>query len=552
MNRLLLIAMVAILLISACSVNTGMPQLDQVQEDYTGLVTKVAFLPLKTMDARSKNIRKILTVRDLDYVFSAYPQYELLNMETVAEEFNAFRFPDVDDMELEELAEVAEATGANVLILGNVASLRADQFALSLRLFSDRTQELRQINFNVPNIKEERWKQLNDNLMKNLDTFISTEVDKIFNVATNFYAGANYDEAENQFKTVVGLDPEKVEAFYYLGATYYKTERYELAEEYFDKALEIDPEHYQTLVMMNEMFENTGDSAKRIQVMEKIANMNDDAELWLVIGNLYAEAGELAKAEVAMKNALQLEEDNNMVKTRLAFLLFENQRFEEALPYLESAYEAFPENELISRRLAISYQRSGRMDDAIANYESLIQKNPNDIQAYLNAVSLYRIQASEAEDQVTKDTINAKAVETMNQLIAVQPDNPMAYLNLASIHLAQGNHNLAESNANTAIEKDPSLYQPYVILATVNQTKGTNEYNRFVDLEKRAADAVGRQATTLSRERDAARASANSLFRQAVANLTTAKTLTNEPESLSDIQNRITALNKLVSQTTGY
>jgi tetratricopeptide (TPR) repeat protein len=304
--------------------------------------------------------------------------------------------------------------------------------------------------------------------------------------------------------------------------------------------------------MMNEMFENTGDSAKRIQVMEKIANMNDDAELWLVIGNLYAEAGELAKAEVAMKNALQLEEDNNMVKTRLAFLLFENQRFEEALPYLESAYEAFPENELISRRLAISYQRSGRMDDAIANYESLIQKNPNDIQAYLNAVSLYRIQASEAEDQVTKDTINAKAVETMNQLIAVQPDNPMAYLNLASIYLAQGNHNLAESNANTAIEKDPSLYQPYVILATVNQTKGTNEYNRFVDLEKRAADAVGRQATTLSRERDAARASANSLFRQAVANLTTAKTLTNEPESLSDIQNRITALNKLVSQTTGY
>jgi hypothetical protein len=35
------------------------------------------------MDARSRNVRKILTVRDLDYVFSAYPQYELMNMEVV-------------------------------------------------------------------------------------------------------------------------------------------------------------------------------------------------------------------------------------------------------------------------------------------------------------------------------------------------------------------------------------------------------------------------------------------------------------------------------------
>ncbi|MCB5256567.1 MAG: hypothetical protein LHW63_03545, partial [Candidatus Cloacimonetes bacterium] len=84
MNRLLLIAMVAFLLISACSVNTGMPQPTQEVENYTGLVTKVAVLPLKTMDARSRNIRKILTVRDLDYVFSAYPQYELMDMDYVA------------------------------------------------------------------------------------------------------------------------------------------------------------------------------------------------------------------------------------------------------------------------------------------------------------------------------------------------------------------------------------------------------------------------------------------------------------------------------------
>lgn len=552
MNRLLLIAMVAFLLISACSVNSGMPELNVAQEEYTGLVTKVAFLPIKAMDARSRNVRKILTVRDLDYVFSAYPQYELMNMEVVADEFNAFRFPDVDDIDLDEMIEVAETMGANVLILGNIASLRADLFAMNLRFFSARTNELRQVNFNVANLKETRWKQLNESLMAELDRFISTEVDRIFNVATNFYAGAKYADAESQLQTAIGLDPKNVDAYYYLGATYYKTDRYALAETSFNQALELEPTHYQTLVMMNEMYEKTGENLKRIGVMERIADINDDAELWLAIGNLYAEAGEMVKSETAFRNALALDESNTTVQTRLAFLLFDQERFAEAIPYLESAYDNLPENDLLSRRLAVSYQRSGRMAEAIARYEGLIRTNPNNVNAYLNVVSLYRNQATEAADQAVKNEMNAKAIATMNQLIAIAPNNPMAYLNLASIYLAQSNNVEAEKNANATIQRDPSLYQPYMILATVSQSKGTLEYNRFADLEKRAAAAVGRQATTLSRERDAAKASANNHFRTAVTHLNTARTLSSEPEILRDIQTRLNSLSNLVSATTGY
>ncbi|MDY0318369.1 MAG: tetratricopeptide repeat protein [Candidatus Cloacimonadaceae bacterium] len=552
MNRLLLIAMVAFLLISACSVNSGMPELNVAQDEYTGLVTKVAFLPIKAMDARSRNVRKILTVRDLDYVFSAYPQYELMNMEVVADEFNAFRFPDVDDIDLDEMVEVAEAMGANVLILGNIASLRADLFAMNLRFFSARTNELRQVNFNVANLKETRWKQLNESLMAELDRFISTEVDRIFNVATNFYAGAKYADAESQLQTAIGLDPENVDAYYYLGATYYKTDRYALAETSFNQALELDPTHYQTLVMMNEMYEKTGENLKRIGVMERIADINDDEELWLAIGNLYAEAGEMVKSETAFRNALALDESSTTVQTRLAFLLFDQERFAEAIPYLESAYDNLPENDLLSRRLAVSYQRSGRMAEAIARYEGLIRTNPNNVNAYLNVVSLYRNQATEAADQAVKNEMNAKAIATMNQLIAIAPNNPMAYLNLASIYLAQSNNVEAEKNANATIQRDPSLYQPYMILATVSQSKGTLDYNRFADLEKRAAAAVGRQATTLSRERDAAKASANNHFRTAVTHLNTARTLSSEPEILRDIQTRLNSLSNLVSATTGY
>jgi tetratricopeptide (TPR) repeat protein len=219
---------------------------------------------------------------------------------------------------------------------------------------------------------------------------------------------------------------------------------------------------------------------------------------------------------------------------------------------LESAYDSFPENDLISRRLAVSYQRSGRMDQAIARYESLIESNPNNTQAYLNVVSLYRNQAQEATSQETKNAINAKAINAMRQLITVDKDNAIAYLNLASIYLAQSKYNEAETNANATIQRDPSLYQPYVILATVSQSRGTTEYNRFVELEKTAAKAVGKQATKLSKDRDAAKAAANAQFRNGVQQLATARTLTIEPESLADINSRMTVLNNLVSQTSGY
>ncbi len=552
MNRLLLMAMVTLVLFSACSVNSGLPQPTEPTEAFTGIPTKVAILPLKTMDARSRNIRKILEVRDLEYVFTAYPQFELMDMEEVNRQFKTFGSPDVDDMLPEEMQEVADDLGVNVLITGNISATRADLFAIAMKFYSTRTQELRQVNFNVPNVKEQRWAMLNKSLMTDLDSFISTEVDKIFNFATNFYAAGNYPAAEQQLQTAIGLDPENIEAYYYLGATYYKTDRYDLAEDNFNHALTIDPTHFKSLVMMNEMYEKTGDDLKRIVVMEKIAAINEDAELWLAIGNLYAEANKLEKAQSAFENALEIDADNPLVKARLAFLLYDQQRFVDALPYLESAYDSFPENDLISRRLAVAYQRSGRMDQAIARYESLIESNPTNVQAYLNVVSLYRNQAQEASSQEEKNTINAKAISTMRKLIAVDSDNAMSYLNLASIYLAQSKYADAETNATATLQRDPSLYQPYVILATVSQSRGTTEYNRFVDLEKRASSAVGRQATQLSKDRDAAKSSANAHFRNAVQQLTTARTLTVEPESLADINNRLSVLNNLVSQTTVY
>jgi tetratricopeptide (TPR) repeat protein len=550
MNKCFLIVIAIMLVLAGCTSNRTVPQTAKVDEaPYTGITTKVAILPLKSMDSQSRYIEKILTVRDLEMAFADNAKYELLNLAEVAAEYKLTGYTDVDDLELEEMTELAEMTKCDVLAMGSISSVRSNVFAISMRLFSPRTLELRQLNFNVTKYKEERWKSLETSLIGELDKFISTEVDKIFNIATNNYAIGNYAEAEKSLKLALGLKPDLKDGEYYLGATYYKSGKMNEAIQSLNKDLAAQPNHLASLNILMDIYEQTNQPLKRLEVMEKIGTMNEDEELWLVIGNLYVEQGNIPKAELAFKKAIEIEPDYAVAQSRLALLLYDEGRFSDSIPYLEYAFDRFPENDLISRRLAVAYQRSNRMDEAIAKYELLIKNNPYNPQAYLSVVGLYRIQATEATDAAVVTATYQKAINTMLELKKIQPDNALIYMNLASIYMAQSKFAEVETNSNLAIQKDPSLYLPFVYLSTVSQNKGTNDYNRFADLEKQAAKAVGKKATTLRKDRDNARASATNNFRKAAEYLNQAKVRTNESEALADINSRLNRVNQLISSS---
>ncbi|MDD3234917.1 MAG: tetratricopeptide repeat protein [Candidatus Cloacimonetes bacterium] len=552
MNKWFLIAIAAMLLMVGCTSNRSNTQGDQtIVAPYTGLVTKVAILPLKSVDSQSRYIQKILTVRDLELAFDKHQKYELMDMDDIAAEYKLTGFPDVDDLELEEMAEIAEMTKCDILIMGSISSVRGDVFAIAMRFFSPRTSELRQLNFSVTKDKFSRWAALEKSLMGDLDIFVSNETDKIFNIATNNYSIGNYKEAEKSLKLALALNPELKDANYYLGATYYKSGKLDDAIVSLNKNLEKDPEHQPSLLMLMDIYEQTNKPLKRLEVMEKVAAMNNDEELWLSIANLYVEQGDNTKAETALLKAIALEPDFALAQSRLAFLLYDQGRYADSIPYLEFAFDRYPENDLISRRLAVAYQKSNRMDEAIAKYELVIKNNPSNPQAYLSVVGLYRIQASEATDPKVATAIYQKAINTLKALINTQPDNALPYVNLASIYMTQSKLADVETNANLAIQKDPTLYLPYVYLSTVSQNKGTNDYNRFADLEKQAAKAVGKKANTLKKDRDNARLSAVANFRKAADYLNQAKSRATESESITEINNLLTRVNQLISSASG-
>ncbi len=533
MNKWILIVLVALLGLYGCAGNKSMEEAVPKAE----FTTKVAILPLKALDGSSRYITKILTVRDLDLTFDKHANYTLLDMGDTERLFKETGYKDVEDLEKEEMVEISQDLASDVIIMGSVNENRPGVYGVSMRMYSTLSGELKQVSFNVSKERTSRWQALNEEMMKELDGFVSGEMDKIFNIATNYYNNANYVEAEKSLKQVVALKPDKIDAYYYLGNTYLKIENNALAEQTFVKAYETDPTDQRIIVALIDIYDKTNQPAKRITLMENIAETNQDAETWLAVANLYDQQGNETKAKEAFRKALIIDPDYSAANVRMAFMLYDEGSFAESIPMLEKAFEVAPDNDIISRRLATAYQKSGRIQDAIARYDGLIKSDPSNVNAYLNLVSLYRT-----------DNKDSKAIETINALKKVDPNNPYVYLNLAAIYLSQNKNNDAETNANLTIAKNSSLYQPYVILASVFQSRGTEAYNKYLDLDRQASQAVGKKATSLRKERDTAKGNALSLLGKVRDYLNNARSKTNESEAISDINSRLSRVNELISK----
>jgi tetratricopeptide (TPR) repeat protein len=519
---------------------------------------KVAVLPLKRLDSPSKYIQKFLTIRDLEHTFKATDQFEMLDLKATADVFKDLAMDDIDEMDKADMAEIGKELNADVVVMGTISAVTSNLFTIQFRFYSMRTDDLKTQRVDVVKEKKKRWAALEKDFLGRLVTFITEEVEKLNTLAIQDYHAENYRQAEQGFNSVLNYNPENKQAYYYLGLIAYNDKNYNKAISDFNKALSepLVAGDAQTLRGLSSVYRDMGNKDMLINTLVKLANLQQDEDQWLSIANLYAENNQNARAREALENALRIDPDFLAAKYRMAFLLYDMAIYDEAIPYLELLADDNPENDLIARRLAFSYQRAGRIDQAIARYENSIQTNPGNSMAYLNLAGLYRTvatTAAETNNQARVNEYNQKTIDVMTRLRTIDPENAFVYLRLADVYLALNRLNDAETNANLAITKDYSLYQPYIILATVNQRRGTDKYNQFVDLEKRAAEAFGRTADTLGRQRDEARLAANGFFRRADEQLRAARSRTNEPEVISDVEGKLQTLAQLISQTSrGY
>lgn len=114
--------------------------------------------------------------------------------------------------------------------------------------------------------------------------------------------------AIEQYKEIVRLDPEDAEAYLWLARLYGMQNRHEEAEKTLRSLLTVQPGHTQGLQFLGQLLLDAGRGREAIALLKEETESPDaGAHMVALLGEAYAQASDLERAEQAYRRASQLD-----------------------------------------------------------------------------------------------------------------------------------------------------------------------------------------------------------------------------------------------------
>jgi len=503
-------------------------------------VQKVTILELKN-DRESDYVANSLMKRDFAKVFKKYDNIELISYKKAKKVLEDSGISKLSYARTEDIAEMGSELNADVVIWGTISAESGSSFKIVAKIYSMKTNEVSVISFNVAKKSKQRQQTLEEELVPKIQELATGEIEKLLNIGVQHLTSKNYDSAEETFLNLVDLDPNNRDGYFYLGLIKFIEKDYEKSVEYYKKALEIAPEDKDVLDYLSKSYLKMEEQELAAEALEKITEFDESKEIWLRIGNIYAELEYTDQAKEAYLAAIELDEQYCEAYKALGELLYKMEFYDEAIEPLERASNAFPEDDELQKELAKCYHKTGKLESAIENYKQMVIDQPDNKTAYMNLAGAYR-----------ETNQNQEALKVLNDLLKMTPDNPKVYLRLADVYIALKDFSDAITNANKAKEINPDLYSSYRVLASIHQKIGYGAYEKFLEYEELYKDKsvyYGEKADEMSEKITKVKAKANANFVQALEFLDETVKRTDKASVLRDVKNTKQTLIKLRNAT---
>ncbi len=168
-------------------------------------------------------------------------------------------------------------------------------------------------------------------------------------VGLNYVLLNDYMDADKWLSKSVQMDSHNWETWYYLGRTKYNENRFEEAVNAFQQALRLSP--------------------KNVKAEDNL-------------GLSYDGLGRRPEAEQAYRNAIRwqselLQQDPGPYLD-LGILLVDQNRPQDAIPYLQQAVQISPQDPKAHEQLGKAYERLDRLPEAQVELEKAVEASPND------------------------------------------------------------------------------------------------------------------------------------------------------------------------------
>ena len=326
-----------------------------------------------------------------------------------------------------------------------------------------------------------------------------------------------HDQSISVVREEMEAKPEDARLHFLLGTIYMGQERYDQAIDNFKKCLSLDPEFHKASAAMASAYRASGQGQAALTEYLALAGSDPSAVVHNVIGALYFEKGDTERAIQHFKEAIALERAYQPAKKNLFKIylgkgkeLVRDKAFSEAIDLLLDGIVIFPNKPELHNTLGIAYGETGQFQKAIDQYKEALRINPVFMPAKKNLALSYNNQgvkysgasqwdkAVEAYNQALKlmpDMAEPKknissaywnravelsragrdmeAVAAYRQVLTRDPRNKEAYNNLGAIYFRVGNYESAIAQFRSALKLDPGSRELRENLAIAYHKRGS-------------------------------------------------------------------------------
>ncbi len=182
------------------------------------------------------------------------------------------------------------------------------------------------------------------------------------------------------------------------------------------------------------------------------------------LGLAHAQTGNILKAIVHLKKAVELTPDNPVFANNLGEALRRNGDFEKAIKYYKQAISIAPNFSQSYYNLGVAFRDIGETAQSIEQYKKAIQANPEHLESYHNLGNSY-----------AKLQMHEKAIESYQRALQINPDYAEVHNNLGSLFVESNQLDEAAFHCQRAFELNPDYFGSLCTLASIREKQGKIE-----------------------------------------------------------------------------
>ena len=310
-----------------------------------------------------------------------------------------------------------------------------------------------------------------------------------------------YQEARELCDKAISLDPKYVDSYLLLAGIQVSSREYEGALQTYKKALAVEPRNRDALLYYGVTLAEVGKTSEGIAQLEKLVKMKDSSESTidqsvayyylakvqfssgektvavrslqealkrrpgfskaaLMAAEILSDAGQNKRAKEVLEEAFRENHQSDLAE-RLAEIYLAENKYKEALVYLETLVEEDPSNENMRLKLALVYWQTGMLDKARIVMSDLHERYPasSEITFYMGELEVERKEYDAAVAYFKKISPDYNKYE---QSVA----------RAAAIFRNQKRHGEGESFLRESIKKKPDAVSLYPVHAAFLEDQG--------------------------------------------------------------------------------